>query len=430
MPDASYLDAAVAIGERLAGEALWSGARCNWLGDAMEFVDGDWHVVHRSCGVSLYDGTSGIALFLARLLAATGSNDPVLHATAEGALAQAASRLTSLPAPGRLGLHSGLVGVGYAFVECGAALEQPTWSEQGKAILDGLSRESDDGEGLDVISGAAGAIPALLRQGTGRCISLAQALGERLLARALRVGPTVAWNTMPGTRNPLTGYSHGTAGIAVALQELAEVTGDGRFAEAARGAVLYERQHFVAAQGNWPDFRDFTAVGVPPSDDAQVCATAWCHGAPGIALSRLRLWELTGDDGLRDEARTAIETTQRAIDQLLVQPGADCSVCHGLSGLAEPLLVASAAFDEPEYQHAARRVADRFVEWYGRTRSPWPCGVPGGGETPALMTGLSGIGHFFLRMSDPLRTPPVTLITASDKLATRSNLQSAARLQA
>src|SRR5687767_964999 len=100
MSDTRYLDAAYEIGSRLAGEALWSGARCNWLGDAMEFVEGQWQVVHRTCGVSLYDGTSGIALFLSRLAATVNEQggDPVLRATARGALAQAASRLDALPA--------------------------------------------------------------------------------------------------------------------------------------------------------------------------------------------------------------------------------------------------------------------------------------------------------------------------------------------
>jgi len=36
----------------------------------------------------------------------------------------------------------------------------------------------------------------------------------------------------------------------------------------------------------------------------------------------------------------------------------------------------------------------------------WPCGVPKG-EPPGLMTGLSGIGYFYLRLLDPIKNPSV-----------------------
>jgi hypothetical protein len=41
---------------------------------------------------------------------------------------------------------------------------------------------------------------------------------------------------------------------------------------------------------------------------------------------------------------------------------------------------------------------------------PWPCGVPGGGESPSLMLGLAGIGHFYLRLYDPASVPSVLLV--------------------
>ncbi|HEX5723916.1 MAG TPA: hypothetical protein VFX98_00545, partial [Longimicrobiaceae bacterium] len=60
---------------------------------------------------------------------------------------------------------------------------------------------------------------------------------------------------------------------------------------------------------------------------------------------------------------------------------------------------------------AAERVGDRGIERYLAPRLPWPCGVPNGGETPALMLGTAGIGHFYLRLHAPERIPSVLLIT-------------------
>jgi hypothetical protein len=44
-----------------------------------------------------------------------------------------------------------------------------------------------------------------------------------------------------------------------------------------------------------------------------------------------------------------------------------------------------------------RLVAAAGIHRYGTEERPWPCGV-GEGETPGLMVGLAGIGHFYLRM--------------------------------
>jgi lantibiotic modifying enzyme len=40
----------------------------------------------------------------------------------------------------------------------------------------------------------------------------------------------------------------------------------------------------------------------------------------------------------------------------------------------------------------------------------WPCGAPGGAETPNLMLGLAGIGYFYLRLYDPIHTPSLLMV--------------------
>ncbi|MDT9110983.1 lanthionine synthetase LanC family protein, partial [Escherichia coli] len=80
-----------------------------------------------------------------------------------------------------------------------------------------------------------------------------------------------------------TGFSHGSSGVALALLQLHEITGEDFFLKGAEGGFNYERQSFDISQQNWPDFR----AGVSTTA-AKVCGLAWCHGAPGIALSRLK----------------------------------------------------------------------------------------------------------------------------------------------
>ena len=68
-------------------------------------------------------------------------------------------------------------------------------------------------------------IGVLTRQLAPRC--------ERLLATAKEMPRGLAWPTPMEAKAPLTGFSHGTAGIAWALLELAVLTGDDRFRAAA-----------------------------------------------------------------------------------------------------------------------------------------------------------------------------------------------------
>lgn len=62
-----FLEAAERIGRRLCRDALWSEGHCTWLGWSMEPHAGQWLPVFRNTLTSLYDGTTGIGLFLARL---------------------------------------------------------------------------------------------------------------------------------------------------------------------------------------------------------------------------------------------------------------------------------------------------------------------------------------------------------------------------
>jgi hypothetical protein len=50
MANTIYLETADAIGTRLCRDAIWSGERCNRLGDSMEFVESRWQVQHRLLG--------------------------------------------------------------------------------------------------------------------------------------------------------------------------------------------------------------------------------------------------------------------------------------------------------------------------------------------------------------------------------------------
>jgi len=203
----------------------------------------------------------------------------------------------------------------------------------------------------------------------------------------------------------LTGFSHGAAGISWALLELFRATGEERFRQGAEQGFRYERSCFSAQHGNWPDFQ-------LSKGKILECSTAWCHGAPGIGISRLRAWQILKEGLYREESEIALGTTMAALRDT---SQGNYSLCHGHAGNAEVLLYASQVIEGPDYRAAAERVAMEGIERYEDERIPWPCGSPDEAETPDLMLGLAGIGYFYLRLCDAVDNPSMLILLGKTK---------------
>ncbi len=408
-----FLETANFIGAKLCRDAFWSGNRCNWLGDSMEYVSNSWTVTHRSCGPELYSGTSGIAVFLARIYEFT--NESVYRKTAEGALNHALTKVEDIPASVRIAFYSGLTGIAYAAITIGEILADEQYVEKGLKLLEKLLKDNENEQGLDIISGSAGAIPAFLyvysRYQKEFLIELACRHGDHLLNTARKRDFGWSWNTlnMPSENegNDLTGLAHGTAGIALALLELNSFTGKKRFLVAAEQAFKYEQHWFSSKHENWPDLRNFSQNMIN-QNEAPTYNIAWCHGAPGIGLSRVRAYDLSGENIYRIEAETAIQTTIKSLNQANLSQD-NFSLCHGRAGNTELLIYASQVFENDNYKSIAEQIGMYGTDVYMKNRIPWPCGVQGGEETPNLMLGLAGIGYFYLRLYDPVKTPMILI---------------------
>lgn len=405
----NFLEAAAAIGNALCRDALWWGGRCTWLGDDMT-GDEEGTIVHRTVGSYLYDGTAGIALFLARLAALTGDR---LHAeTAKGAVAQALEECAAAGGPRLKGFFCGRSGVAYAATVVGECLGDAELQESGLVLLRGVALEGADGwEDTDVMYGTAGAAVAALRVSSKYAepglLAWACELGRRLLLNAEKEEFGWSWPANPDELG-MNGFSHGAAGIAWVLGELARASGEEEFFRAASEATRYERHWFDPEVSNWQDlFPEFVNDPSRPPE----FSVSWCHGAPGIALSRLRLWELFREPAHEQEARTALLTTSEDLRAAIDGSDKNFSLCHGVAGNAEALIVASRILGDESFMKAAREVGAMGVERYAASEEGWPCGVYNT-ETwsPSLMLGWAGTGYFYLRLHDPSRTPSVLLL--------------------
>jgi len=406
-----FLETAASLGARICRDALWGGGVCNWIGFSMENLSGRWRNVHRAYGGELYGGTSGIALFLAHLHTATGER--AFRRTALGAIHHALEHgAPEIAPPARVGAYSGWTGLADAALQVAALLNEEPLVAPARALL-AEAAATDSARNFDLLAGCAGAIPLLLRAAMPDAATL---LGDRLIATASRNEAGWSWGEfgMPGVKQKgnLLGFSHGAVGIGWALLELHHATGESRFREAAEGAFAYERYWFDAEHGNWPDLRDPEASGMSgtgTSTDAPVFMTAWCHGAAGLGLSRLRAWELTGDEVYRNEAETAVATTLANLRGGTEMSQTNDSLCHGRTGNSETLIYGSQILGRPELLRRAEEIALQEIETCAAQRLPWPCGTYGSAEVPGLMLGLAGIGYFFLRLANPDSTPSVLI---------------------
>lgn len=144
----------------------------------------------------------------------------------------------------------------------------------------------------------------------------------------------IGWPKKEIQEPALAGFSHGAAGVAAALLALHQIQPDARYLAAAQNAFAYERSLFSEEAQNWPDLRQ-------PTDEREKeieverFMLAWCHGAPGVGLGRLKGLDVLRDAAIEAEIATAVRTTQQ------IGFGHNHSLCHGDLGNLEFLLLAS-----------------------------------------------------------------------------------------
>lgn len=241
---------------------------------------------------------------------------------------------------------------------------------------------------LDVMSGAAGAILSLLplwRQ-TGEAELLAKALlcGERLLETQ---GSEGAWLTLAS--RPLAGFSHGAAGIGLALLRLHAVAPDPRFREAALAGFAYERTLFSPGACNWEDLRDHVTD--------RLSLASWCHGAPGVALSRIGALKLVAGAEWQEPLRSDLDLALQRLEAGEI--GNNGTVCCGEMGRAEILLEAAIYLGRPDLEARARKCASCVAAGLlPLEERPFVAG---------FFQGLAGIGYGLMRVSAPEHLPSI-----------------------
>lgn len=394
--------AACEVGDRLETLALNGEQEVNWFGLNL-IKERYWSIA--PLGVDLYNGMPGVALFMGYLGAVT--KDTRYTTLAQLSLTTIRSQIERNKSfISSIGGFSGWGGLIYTLVHLGTLWNQPELLTEAEDFVELLTPLIEKDEQFDIISGSAGAIGCLLTlyhyRPSQHTLTAAVRCGEHLIANVQLMSQGKGWlakNAGNKINKPLTGFSHGVAGIAWALLKLATLTNDKRFQQVAIEAIAYERSLFLVGTGNWPDLREFEDT-VRGGNNKQITSmAAWCHGAPGIGLARLASLTDLDDAEIRAEIETALKTT------LKQGFGFNHSLCHGDLGNIELILQASRTLNDCKWNSELKRLTG--IIYNSIDREGWLCGVPLGVEVPGLMTGLAGIGYELLRLAKPEIIPSI-----------------------
>lgn len=410
----SAVTGAVELSSRLLQDAI-AGVHGSLTWIAPQLVAATGRLQLRPLGPGFYDGNSGIAVFFAALHATTG--DPAARSAALGCWSTIREQLDASPNPARPlaqfgpGASSGIGSVLYAAALGDQLLGDPEFGVVTERLTSSIKPSwIYSQQSYDVLSGIAGLLLGLIashrRTHDSTTAMIAVACGEHLLhSRVPGAGGHRAWVTQ-GDRL-LTGFSHGAAGIGVALARLADMTGRQEFLDAAVEAVQYENAVFDDVVGNWPDLR-----GNPGSTGPRY-ESAWCHGAPGIAAARL---DLAGHLDISGDVRCGIER----ITELHSETSWPADhLCCGNLGVADVLLSLGTELDDPALERQAHDVADTVLVAAGESMQvSYSHLLPAGVFVPGLFVGAAGIGYQLLRMQQPALLPSVLRFDCADAAIT------------
>lgn len=210
----------------------------------------------------------------------------------------------------------------------------------------------------DIMEGAAGVLKVLVfawnrfqckKTPSSRCsLNIWHLISEcitYLKESAVSDGKLLFWDS-----EGYVGYSHGAAGIVDALTDYYVCFKDADVLPMIEGGVLYVKSKYVAQLKNWSR-----------SINEERVSKGWCHGAPGIELMMINLYQTFGE---RYFSRQEVADTANTILSVCLEN--DFCLCHGDMGNLLIVKYAAKCLDDGEL---LQRCKGRFNDCVERIRS-------------------------------------------------------------
>ena len=405
------------IGQRLIDGAEKRGEGFFWKSVITE----DQELNPDSFQENLYQGSAGIALFFLELFDKTGKRvyGDIGFAALETLFDFCAQHPSSDPS-----FFIGRGGVSIPFLRAYGLTGDCRFKDKAQQLVEPFLSSEFDCQVSDLLNGRAGSILALMHllssTGDQRFLPVIDRELGRLINAAQSGKEGVYWDRDPGHISGLCGFSHGAAGIGFVLMEAGSYFNNPVLFEMADRAFAYEMSFFSEEFG-WPDLRKFYSSETEKqvfyrqyqkgnfsffSNFGQM--NVWCHGAPGLGLSRIRAFELTGKKAYLHQYRQAYDQFIKKFENLSYHTGINYTYCHGLCGDWDLLLEGFRVLDDPSLRQPVDQQAQAVLAQL-ETGQAFVSGFPIDDpfEDPSMFMGLAGIGHALLRAANPAKTPSI-----------------------
>lgn len=361
-----------------------------------------------STNYRLYDGVLGLLFYLAYInKVCPGFIEPTLLEKTSHDVFH--SLLTDNFEEDGCGAFNGLGGVVYVISHLLNIWEDEPLLDIGNCFIHKLSKLVSQDTVFDVQAGSAGAILCLLSYydvtENRYALTVAEAFGGHLVKAFTTNKERSGWRNSNIKGAILTGFSHGSAGIAYSLIRLYQITENKKYRDIALKAIAFEQTTYSDEIGNWLDFR-FDSF----DEQKKQAMSAWCSGSMGIGYSRFMML------GLVDEKfdQLIMPDIKRAADNLWKNTTLeDHGLCHGNFGNQEFL-------HQLLLNQSSISIANEAItlEKFTNLINQYLCELNENGlyekkdhfESLGLMNGLSGIGYQILKSSFPDSLPSILML--------------------
>lgn len=248
---------------------------------------------------------------------------------------------------------------------------------------------------FDLISGNSGIVLVLInmykKTGTPTYLQKAIQIAEQLIEDMVTDNGKVGWKSEV-VPEVLAGFAHGNSCFIEMFSRLYEVYPQAKYLRVLSRLVEYENSLYSEKNNNWTDLRKF-----PEEDQNRDQPIAWCHGAAGILLSRLTLYNAIKNSGETVLFQQVIKDISLAKNKL-IEDGlhAGFCLCHGNMGNLLILKRYAEIFDDKQVRSICDSRFEQIMEFLNDQNV-----LPTELYNPGFMTGLSGIAYALLKYTMP-----------------------------
>lgn len=344
------------IGEILLQEAIWSddGKDVGWISIVMAGYRERGYLI-RPMGLYLYDGLSGILLFMNRLEDRIPKKEyedivDILLEKLFNHTSQLYKESSAEDVP--TGAFSGEASIALVYILLYVSSKDTVFLEFLYRQCQVIERLLPYDKTYDVTGGNAGAALVFLYAyeitGNVKYLEWAEKAGNYLLHHATEYEWGLGWNN-PFAGKALTGFAHGASGIMLALAKLSFYSGNEKYSEAAYRAYQFEEHFYHEKDLDWEDLR-YTESNEKPKEYSM----AWCHGWGGIVMARMATAEYV-QGKFKEQLRGTYDFAQK---KKSAYQSDSFSLCHGKCGNAALL------YNEGKYEKADEWRTSVFREIY------------------------------------------------------------------